>query len=89
MTAVCKTVGFAYPGSNPGPATTKYPGQTWLRSVMRFSKGAVRSTAPLPAQLRFLQVSVVGWRGRPPLTEPTWRMRGEVSFLHHDMMGTP
>lgn len=23
MAAVCKTVGFAYPGSNPGPATIR------------------------------------------------------------------
>jgi hypothetical protein len=26
--AVCKTVGSAYPGSNPGPATHRTPGQT-------------------------------------------------------------
>ena len=46
--AVCKTVGFAYPGSNPGPATIKCPGQTrwhgrltsnWERSARPSARG--------------------------------------------------
>src|SRR3989442_527246 len=31
----------------------------------------------------------MGWRGRLPLTEPTWRIRGEVSSLHGDRTCTP
>ena len=37
MAAVCKTVGSAYVGSNPTPATIKCPGQSGFRSVMRLS----------------------------------------------------
>jgi hypothetical protein len=32
--AHCKTVGLAYVGSNPTPATIKTPGQAWYRAIL-------------------------------------------------------
>jgi hypothetical protein len=54
--AVCKTVGFAYPGSNPGPATTSENSPSPAGTpggAAAFLSGCVR---PGPA--------VYGWPGR-------------------------
>jgi hypothetical protein len=37
---VCKTVGSAYVGSNPTPATTKPAGQAWYRAILRVGSGS-------------------------------------------------
>ena len=38
--AVCKTVGLAYVGSNPTPATIKTPGQAWYRAILPVGSGS-------------------------------------------------
>jgi len=45
--AVCKTVGLAYVGSNPTPATNKIPGQTWCPRSSQGPRGSgVRNRRP-------------------------------------------
>src|ERR1035438_8837598 len=43
--AVCKTVGLAYVGSNPTPATTHSPRSAWVTKIIRCVQGE-RSVTP-------------------------------------------
>ena len=66
MAGVCETVGSAYVGSNPTPATIKCPGQNW---VDRFGGEAMRfvnSRLGRQLRLRGMNAQVV----QPGLVRP-------------------
>ena len=59
---VCKTVGLAYVGSNPTPATIKLAGQTRSRGPGLMRCGSGLGTAPRAGHLGYGPCS--GWSGR-------------------------
>jgi hypothetical protein len=74
--ACCRTVGSAYVGSNPTPATSKSPGKAGFMSAFLTPEGAVRGTAGCPSSRGFAGQRH-GLAQISPRNKPPWRIRGE------------
>ena len=82
--AVCKTVGLAYAGSNPAPATTRNTRSEPLRRPP--GRRGARSQAPPDAAVCRSSRDMRGMTGRPwTFWRPTSTNRGARGFLRGDI----
>ena len=63
---------------------------TWYQHARAYTEAKWPNLAPVSRRsVAEALVSAVGWRGRLPQTELTWRIRGEVSSPQGDRTRTP